>query len=910
MGNRVLIEEAIIDWDSLYAGLAGGGTVITGNNRLAAAIRRDFERKAMNEGLEVWATPDVIPWSAWVMRSWEEMLLSGTVASTDQLLTNEQELLVWKEIISNSEQGHGLLRTEATAKIAREAARLLRAWMLGHELCSVSGNEDTEAFQSWVTEFDRQCRAHNWLTIDALPGTIAEGLRQGKGCLAQSITLVGFDELTPMQQQLVRAMQEHSTVNWVRLSGETGNVLRLACDDEQDELKSLARWARSRLEASPDARIGIIVPRLSEQRSKLAYALDEVLIPEVMSPGKASSMRPWNISLGTPLGEHPIIQSAFLILELIQGRLSLEQAGRFLRSPHIGEAQYEEGARALLDVLLRQRGEPEVSLSSLIYFSGQENRPEYSPMLLERLTSVQAAKESGQGKTGSVEWAGRFAAWLRAGGWAQGRSLSSEEYQAVEKWRELLSSFSALEVVTSGLSLSEALSTLRRLAADCIFQPQSDEAPVQVLGLYEAIGQRFDHLWITGFHDEQWPPAPSPNPFLPLSLQRREGMPRASQERELAVARKITRRLSESAAEVIVSYPKRQAAEALRPSPLIMAFPEIDRQELELWNGRSWLEQVRACNQQEAIQQDAGPPLDRKQARGGSTLFRLQSLCPFRAFAELRLGARPLEQATLGLDARDRGTLLHKVMELFWQAVGSHQALMGMQEQELRSLIDDRIEKALDGLAQQKPQIMTRTFRAVEKDRLRELVLKWLEEVEMPRAEFEVIGHEQPVDAEINGVGVHLSIDRIDCLADGRKIVIDYKTGAVKPSQWFGERPEEPQLPLYSTVIEDEVAAVLFGQMRAGDVRFNGVVSDEGLIKGLPGRNAELKKAIEEWPQLQADWRSMLERLAHDFRQGVADVDPKQENTCSATYCTLAPLCRIHEQRVLNNQLVLEDDHV
>jgi probable DNA repair protein len=904
-----LIEEAIIDWDSLYAALAGGGTAITGNNRLAAAIRRDFERRAVDEGLEVWTTPDVIPWSAWVMRSWEEMLLSGAFSSTEQLLTNEQELLVWKEIISNSDQGHGLLRTEATAKIAREAARLLRAWMLGNEVCSVSGNEDAEAFHSWVTEFDRQCRASSWLTTDTLPATIARGLNRGEGPLPRSITLIGFDELTPMQQHLMHAMQAHTSVNWVRLSGETGDVLRLACDDEQDELKTLARWARSRLEANPDAHIGIIEPRLSEQRSKLAYALDEVLVPEAISPGKASTTRPWNISLGTPLGEHPIIQSAFLILELMRGRLSLEQAGRLLRSPHIAEARMEEGPRALLDVLLRQRGELEVSLKSLIYFAGLESRSEYCPLLLERLTALQAAKESGQGKASSVEWAGRFAVWLRAGGWAQGRSLSSEEYQAVEKWRELLASFSALEAVTSGLSFSEALSILRRLAADCIFQPQSDEAPIQVLGLYEAIGQRFDHLWIMGFHEEQWPPAPSPNPFLPLSLQRQEGMPRASQERELAVARKITQRLSESAPEVIVSYPKRQAAESLRPSPLIIAFSEIDKQELEPWNGQSWLERVRASHQQEAIERDAGPPLERKQAKGGSTLFRLQSLCPFRAFAELRLGARPLEQATLGLDARDRGTLLHKVMELFWKAVGSHQGLMQMQDQELHALIDDRIEVALDALAQQKPQIMTRNFRAVEKDRLRQLVLKWLE-MERARAEFEVIGHEQAFDAEINGVGVHLLIDRIDRLADGRKIVIDYKTGAVKPSQWFGERPEEPQLPLYSTVIEDEVAAVLFGQLRAGDVRFNGVVSDQGLIEGLPGRNPDLKKAIEEWSQLQADWRSMLERLAHDFRQGVADVDPKQENTCTTSYCMLAPLCRIHEQRELNNQLVLEDDHV
>jgi probable DNA repair protein len=776
------------------------------------------------------------------------------------------------------------------------------------EDCAVSENEDTETFQIWLAEFDRRCRAFGWLTVDTMVEILLEQYKQGSPGLDQPLSLIGFDELTPLQQGLMAALGSHCTVKWIRLSGLEACTVRFACEDTQDEIKTLVRWARRRLEANPLARIGIIVPRLTEQRTSLAVALDEVLVPEVICPGKAASQRPWNISLGTPLGEQPMIQSAFLLLDLMRGRLSLDQAGRLLRSPHVGEAQYEAGPRALLDVQLRQRGEPEVSLNNLIYFAGQQDRPEYSPLLLDRLHALQGAKEQGLGKASSVEWAGLFAFWLKAGGWAQGRTLSSVEFQLVEKWRELLSTFSALEMVTEPLSVAEALAILRRLAADRIFQPQAEESPIQVLGLYEAIGQHFDHLWVTGLHDEEWPPAPAPNPFLPLRLQRQQGMPRASQERELQVAHQVTKRLSESAPEVVMSYPKKLGAEPLRPSPLIMDLPEIGREELSCWQGMSWRELVRDASRLETVKQDKGPPLERKQARGGSSLFRLQSLCPFRAYAEIRLSARPLEQASLGLDARQRGTLLHKVMELFWREVGSHQSLLGMQESELRSLIDAKIKLALEEMARLKPQAMTRNFMAVEKDRLRLLVHKWLQSVEWPRADFEVIGHEQAVDATISGVEVHLLIDRIDRLADGRKMVIDYKTGTVKPGQWFGERPEEPQLPLYSTVIEEEVAGVLFGQMRAGDLRLNGVVAEEGLIEGLPGRHAEQKKATQNWSQLQIDWRNMLERLAHDFSQGVADVDPKQESTCKTSYCTLAPLCRIHEHRALNNQLLLEDD--
>jgi probable DNA repair protein len=444
------------------------------------------------------------------------------------------------------------------------------------------------------------------------------------------------------------------------------------------------------------------------------------------------------------------------------------------------------------------------------------------------------------------------------------------------------------------------------MAVERLFQPQSGEAPVQVLGLYEAMELHFDHLWVMGLSDENWPPAPAPNPFLPLGLQRRHGMPRASQERELAVARQITQRLADAADEVVMSYPQRKEAEALRPSPLIMRFPEVSREDLGLWQAEDWNRVVRSNGRLEAVDTDSGPPLERQRAPGGSSLFRLQSLCPFRAFAELRLGARPLEEAQIGLDARQRGTLVHRVMELFWQEVQSRDRLMQLQEDELVALIDARIDAAIDEMARLKPQAMTTRFRQVEKERLRKLVLEWLDK-ERGRAEFAVVGHEQEVDAEINGVGVHLLIDRIDALADGRRVLIDYKTGEVKPAQWFGERPDDPQLPLYSTVLGGDIAAVLFGQIRAGGLCFNGIVADDEIVEGLPS-NKRLREVTENWQGVLDEWRAMLERLAGDFKHGIADVDPKQDATCTSTYCALAPLCRINEQRALNNQSVREDE--
>jgi ATP-dependent helicase/nuclease subunit B len=160
------------------------------------------------------------------------------------------------------------------------------------------------------------------------------------------------------------------------------------------------------------------------------------------------------------------------------------------------------------------------------------------------------------------------------------------------------------------------------------------------------------------------------------------------------------------------------------------------------------------------------------------------------------------------------------------------------------------------------------------------------------------VDFEKEVWHEVNGINVHLWIDRIDELADGRKVVIDYKTGTVSPSQWFGERPEEPQLPLYSLVEgeDTEVSAVLYGQLKAADMKFSGVVAEEGLIPNLPpARNPQLREVTELWPQVLVDWQQTIKQLAGDFRSGKADVDPKKPSTCETSYCELSGLCRIDE---------------
>jgi RecB family exonuclease len=147
-----------------------------------------------------------------------------------------------------------------------------------------------------------------------------------------------------------------------------------------------------------------------------------------------------------------------------------------------------------------------------------------------------------------------------------------------------------------------------------------------------------------------------------------------------------------------------------------------------------------------------------------------------------------------------------------------------------------------------------------------------------------VIESEAEHYAVAGGVCARVKVDRVDRLEDGRDVIIDYKTGRPELRSWDGERPDEPQLPLYAVTHEGPVAAVVFAQLKTGELKFKGYADAESIVPGAE---------VRDMPAELAEWRSVLDRLGADFRAGVANVNPKDANACRR--CSLLALCRFGE---------------
>lgn len=881
--------------------------IITANTRLARVLQQSHDSEQVRKGLAAWTAPAILPLNAWLERTWNAWLCRTTSSKPVQLLSSAHERAVWEDIIRQSDAGNELLQIAATADAAFDAFRLLHEWHVPLDDRSWQDSKDTETFRGWAEEFYRLCEKRNWLSNARLTEFVAARINAGEIPVSPHVQLAGFTELTPAQERLFAAMRQRGANVELRPTPAPGgerSAVRVGFVGPQDEIGAAARWARRLIERCVETgtppSIGIVVPELSAWRSTIERLFSEELHAGGRLVPDQDSQRAFNISLGPSFSEYPLVQTALLILRMSQpAAIPFDDVSSFLRSPFIANATAGITTNALFEVQLRRLREPSLSLAEISAHAPVGLKPALDRWRRE-IANMPAKQLPG-------EWATTFSSLLKSVGWPGDRPLNSADYQTTAAWNEMVSEFFTLDSATGPITRVAALSLLQRLASERQFQPESESAPIQILGVFETSGLTFDHLWIVGMHDGAWPRSRNPNPFLPLSLQRAGNLPQSSAQRELEFTKLLSNQLMESSPDVVLSYPKKDGDADLRPSPLFaavpeMVVPEMDADALRLPAAEGHAHLLYASSRIEKIADDLAPPWSGAKFRGGTAIFTLQAACPFQAFAKVRLGAEPLESAENGLSALDRGNLIHDVFRRIWNELGSHGTLIETPMPNLNAIVQDEVALAIAAMAVKKRALQEVRFAAIEQERLERLTHEWLD-LEKQRLPFKVVHQEEQRQVSVGGIDLKIRADRIDKLEDGSHVVIDYKTSMHRSTEWDGARPDEPQLPLYAITNDVLWGGVVFGVVKPGELKFTGLTEADGVIPGVKAGVGD--DALSH--RLPA-WRVVLEKLASDFRNGDAMVDPKKPaQTCRL--CRLQGLCRISEA-AMDGPETLEESRV
>ncbi|MFA7480107.1 MAG: PD-(D/E)XK nuclease family protein [Vulcanimicrobiota bacterium] len=873
------------------------------NERQALALWEADARDHQSRGERAWETLPVCSYSEFLRALHEEYWLAGSPSDEPLSLMNEwQERFLWIKVLTNSASGEGLLNLPAAARLAAEAWRLTNSYLLERELRAVGAiwPEETLVFMGWAEAFQATCRERGWLPACRLESELVKVITNDRlppTALPKSIRFLGFAEWTPAARSLLQALESKGVE--VVLADPPGaseqNWSVLPCAHQEDEIRSAGRWLREQLESNQkmELRVGLVLPDLASRRLEVHRLLTEVFQPSRLSDPRSDLPPICDFSMGLPLARFPLVADA---LELLNWSDKPRQLARWkiLLSPFLGAAEKEFDSRALLFAKLQSDGRYLVGVGRILQLAqAEEEKPYRSPALFQRLKAAQAEIEKAPHKQLPSAWAGHFSDLLESLGWPGERKLNSPEYQTVTRWKSTLAGLGSLDSLLGPVDRHSAYAALRRISDETIYQPKLSRGGLEVMGTLEAVGLQFDRLWVAGLDDTRWPSAARPNPYLPFTLQRAQRVAHSTPDRELEFARLITERLVRAASSGVMSYPLYSEEQACRPSPLLRDLPRVDSTDLKLLESPTLQQRLLASSLLETIADPGPPPVsEQEKTRGGTSLFTHQSACPFRAYAYLRLDARPTETPEEGLNPRHRGTMLHAALEKLWSLVRTRQNWMQAEQNRHRQWLSESAEYAVEGMRRQRPDVLRGLMVKLEKERLLSLLAEWME-LEMTRDEFEVVATEEKVELCFAGLTLKATVDRVDRLADGSLAVLDYKTGSPQVGDWLGERPREPQLPLYSVSHPRPVETICFARIKPGNMEFRGLSSVD---EALPGVQASeyAEDGLKTWEQRKAEWTARLEALAQEFHDGHAVVDPAEgPKTCR--YCGLEGLCRVEE---------------
>lgn len=889
--------------------------ILTPNQRLRRKILQAWGIYQQSLGKTVWQGPRIFALEQWFEHCWQSLQYRAYEPSQCVIASAEQERVLWESITADC----GLMQPEVLAQQAASGLKTLERWNLTPAILQhYADDSGTAAYQEWCSIFQKRLAAQAMISREHSYRIIGDAFEQGVLPPEPAIHLVAFDDIPPLiDTQLKKASSILETVNLYDKPPET--IARINYNDAETEMTAAAEWAKGLIETNTDRRIGIIVPNLGQCRESIERALINSFEGHSLLAETPRYTLPFNISAGTPLGDTPLIADALQILKLCHSTWSVDALCQLLFSPFWGQHSVELEQRCQLVTWLQSRGIFSIKLSELRYKA--EQLADDNINVFRYFAAVNEHQHHYKGQHSPSQWVTLFLKQLTLMNWPGERQPDSHEYQQTQLWYQLFERFSGLDSTLGPMTASTAIQQLQGMANHQPFQAQVPDSPIQVLGVLEGAGLHFTHCWVLGLHQQAWPPAPAPNPLLPMRLQREYHMPHATSLRELEFAESLTQHYRYCASHIIFSYPTYDAdsEQTLLPSQLIADIADgVPPANGDKNDFSHYLEVLYSSQQLETVDCHLGPAItpedlnEDNELKGGASVIKTQSANPFDAFALYRLHARPPMSAVSGFSPIEQGNILHQALATIWKNIQTRAALIALETTELKAMVQAAINTEVRQQQQRKYDHLGSTLCQLEMERQVHIILSWLN-FEKTRPPFKVVSIEDTCFLNLQGVKIKLRIDRVDQLEDGSYLILDYKTGESRTTDWHGDRPRDPQLPLYLIAHKAPVSGISFAQINVRKQTLAGLHNGEHAIKEAAGFKAIGDERVkdsritlpEPWQGAKNYWQTNIEALLSQFLSGKCNVDYRDNTSLNLTLSRNRELVQLNRYYDKNRLKVL-----
>jgi ATP-dependent helicase/nuclease subunit B len=862
----------------LLAALGAAQTLVVPTAQRAAALRLGFATAQLAAGRRAFHTPDVHSFSGWL----RAQPLRTAAGRTRRHLGASEEWLLWHEAVTGAAAQLSLPGVAGLVDAVRRSAGLLYDWRIAPGLLEQAGTPESALLAESLVRIEARltelCAVGDWQVL----GELALDPPRRVPLFA------GFALATPAHRALLGAWEQRGSASRELPCAfpEAPAALAHAADGPQ-ELAMVAQWCRERLSVAPAARLLVIVPQLAHRQLEVRRVFDAALGPDQDA---------YALEGGQALVGFAPVAAGLSTLQVLTSQVEFAVLSQWLREsfwPRPAAA-----ARAQLDVWLRNVVPPRLGVRQLLR-ALRAAPPSLLGCADELAVGIERMLEAlgGGPRVALGEWCARFGrvfalCELTA---RAARQRSSHAQQVLQRLDELLQECGALPPALGTFECAAALEHFSQLLARTRFEPATGDAAVTLTATLADPILRYDGIWASGLHSGAIPQAARFDPFIPAAVQRQAGISAADAALLVNQARQSLATLCRCSREFIVSAPRQEADLELTVSPLLAPFG-ARRHAAPARQAEEWPRAMRAARVVESYVDEPGVAWpEGRPLPAGTRAIELQSRCPFRAYAQLRLGADPLETPVPGITPRERGSMLHRALQLLWMRLGGSTGLGAARAAQLlgRSISEcvaqaagEILHEADADSAADATGLLELRRAAIARERGRaERLIRALCELEAGRAPFVIHELEAEHPVSIAGALINVRIDRMDRLADGTHAILDYKTGRAITPDWEVARTTHPQLLVYLLAAGVAVSALAVAHLDPKSVVFKGIGDQDSRLPGVKGLGEE-----GAWTEQRAAWREQVGQLAADFMRGEARVDP-MDRACD--YCHLQAFCRI-----------------
>lgn len=829
------------------------GAVVTANRRLARLLKEEYAAIQQRNGHKAWTSPAVDSWQDWLVKS------TASARHQESLPTRinaQQSQWLWEQCW-RQELGDQTVNIASLVRSSRDAWQRLADWQLGiADITKAAQNDNQRTFAAVASRYvSTLSRDH--MIDDAGMGALLLALIVGDDVdLRKSYTFAGFERRRPVMLAIEKALAasgidvQHAPPNDVRDSPAI-----LEYENSNSEFRAAGAWARQFVEQNENARVVIIANDLETNGDRIARQVRDGATPG-WQHAHQQLFDVVNVSYGRRLSDFPAVAIALTILRWLIGTLSSTDVSLLLRSPLLGNADLS--GRCRIELALRKLPDRAWTPSMLTSeFRGAEENPDADDWLT-RLAEFSKRRREVPRSASPADWAIFTDEILKTFGWPGAKPLDSDEFQLVNRWRELLNEFARLSLVSASMAPGVAVSRLELMAGETVFQPESKMALIHLMGPLEASGAEFDAVWISGLSSSNWPPAGSPSVFLSRRLQEKHGMPDSTPDDTARYAEQVLARLLASAATVKCSYSTsdddvEQTATDMLGDLFHGIEPCADDPGLyaagltRLGSTEDVIDSVPAVAQGEQI-------------AGGAAAIQNQMTDPVTCFVTNRMGAKRIYPQAVGIPAPMRGNLLHDALHHLYVELPTSASIAGWNDEELSRRIGQAVDNAFARHEKNTDSVLHQIF-ALERQRLSGLLRAFVA-ADCARDSFAIASVEGEFEFTAGDIHLTLRFDRLDRFDDDTFAILDYKTGSKKRLLNREGDALDIQLFVYASATDAPVSALALVNIDSREISFDGA-----------GRGFT---DIDDWPQLLAGIKKQILEACEEMSTGDVRVNIRQ----------------------------------